>query len=69
MQGGVAMQQGPYPGYPDAEPAPNKETHTMALMQDKAKLAVAAVKGEDTQVCVVAISLTCLAALHTPGPG
>jgi hypothetical protein len=29
---------------------PQKETHTMALAKDKAKLAVAAVKGEETQV-------------------
>lgn len=44
------MQQAAYPGYPGAEPVHSKETLTMALMQDKAKLAVAAVKGEDTQV-------------------
>ncbi len=35
------MQQGLEP--------PSKDTHTMALAQDKAKLAVAAVKGDDTQ--------------------
>lgn len=43
------QQQAPHAVYPAVEPV-HKETHTMALMQDKAKLAVAAVKGEDTQV-------------------
>jgi hypothetical protein len=32
---------------------PGNQTHTMALAKDKAKLAVAAVKGDDAQVCRV----------------
>lgn len=31
------------------QPAPAKGDHTMALAKDKAKLAIAAVKSEDTQ--------------------